>query len=387
MDQIVMDIQPDPEPVVRKPQKQKRSRRKRPGRGRLVVKFILGMVIMFSAGAFGFFMYVVSLLNNQLVYRDGPDGGELQVVRLSAGKQQSLTANVASFFFGSDTTLIGEDEGRVNILLLGIPGPPHPAPNLTDTMIVASIDTVNEKLSLVSIPRDMFVISQGERGARKLNGLYNLGMIRTPEDPTRLIQDAIQELSGQKMHYTVLVNLGILESAVDALGGLTIDVSERIYDPAFPGLNYSYDPFTLEAGVQTLDGSTVIKYVRSRHSVRGDFDRTKRQRQVIQALSAHARDINVLQLPTYWDILTDFHDQVATNFNPPELKRLYVLTKNLTANSIKTASLDNHPGTGLLKSTHIDVGGPVEAYALLPKEGYNEYDRIHGYFHSIFQTF
>ena len=353
----------------------------------LVLKTILAFIIGIAIAVFLFFLYLTSLLDNQLVYRNSPTPPTGSVRLAIPPSSQNFMANVAELLLRDDVVLRGETDGRINIALLGMAGEPNPAPHLTDTILIASIEPRRGKVSPVSIPRDLFVISGNETFARKINSLYQLGLIRAPDNPTKQLIGALEDLTGQSIHYTVLVDLQLVKEAVDALGGLTVDVSTRIYDPAFPGLNYSYQVFSLEPGVQELDGDTVVKYVRSRHSLLGDFDRTERQRQVTEALAAKIRDVHISQFPDYWNLLSAFRERVATNMSIAEMKRLYRLTKDIRSNDILTAALDNQPGAGLLASTHIETGGPVPAYALIPKNGYNEFDDIHAFFEHIFETF
>ncbi|KKU81607.1 MAG: Cell envelope-related function transcriptional attenuator common domain protein [Parcubacteria group bacterium GW2011_GWA2_47_8] len=308
----------------------------------LVLKTILAFIIGIAIAVFLFFLYLTSLLDNQLVYRNSPTPPTGSVRLAIPPSSQNFMANVAELLLRDDVVLR---------------------------------------------PRDLFVISGNETFARKINSLYQLGLIRAPDNPTKQLIGALEDLTGQSIHYTVLVDLQLVKEAVDALGGLTVDVSTRIYDPAFPGLNYSYQVFSLEPGVQELDGDTVVKYVRSRHSLLGDFDRTERQRQVTEALAAKIRDVHISQFPDYWNLLSAFRERVATNMSIAEMKRLYRLTKDIRSNDILTAALDNQPGAGLLASTHIETGGPVPAYALIPKNGYNEFDDIHAFFEHIFETF
>jgi hypothetical protein len=71
--------------------------------------------------------------------------------------------------------LKGEGSGRVNILLLGVGGLGHEAPDLTDTIMVASIDPVNKKADLLSVPRDLYVKIPGSRSSGKINSAYETG--------------------------------------------------------------------------------------------------------------------------------------------------------------------------------------------------------------------
>ncbi len=75
---------------------------------------------------------------------------------------------------------------------------------------------------------------------------------------------------------------------VDLMGGVVVEVPERIEDPSYPDNCYGYDPFTIDAGLQRLDGATALKYARTRATFGGDVDRAGRQQQVINAVRDQA---------------------------------------------------------------------------------------------------
>jgi len=386
---------PTPEKSIKSPAQHKKptkptksnfvgKKRKTFRRRVLLARIIVLLIGALGIGLFSFFFYLTSLLNNELVYFNADAQEQKQTVRLGKINKDTFSKSIVAILFDKTPNLIGEDEGRVNFLLLGAPGQGNPAPNLTDAIMLASLDTKQEKISLVSIPRDLFVRAPGENVARKINSLYQLGLIRDKQDPLKILINTVEELSGQTIHYVLLVDLSVVEDSINSLGGITVNVPQDIYDPTYPGPNYSYELFELKKGVQTLDGKTAVKYVRTRHAIRSDFGRSDRQRQVLQALSAKLRNIELTDLPVYFKIASQFKQRIATNMSIPELKRLYTLTKDISSKRIYTWGLDTTPGSGMLRSTSIKVGSG-NAYALVPINGINEYKEIHAFFKNIFQ--
>ena len=94
---------------------------------------------------------------------------------------------------------------------------------------------------------------------------------------------------GLPIHYHISLDFEEFIKIIDTLGGVTVYVEEDIYDPLFPGLNYSYEPFELSQGWHYLDGKTTLKYIRTRYTSEGDFDRTRRQQQILEALRIKLR--------------------------------------------------------------------------------------------------
>lgn len=151
-----------------------------------------------------------------------------------------------------------------DILILGTHG------SLTDTIMVASVNQELETVSLISIPRDLYV------DGRKINECYNLYGIDQ-------LEQSVYEITGIMPEKYVVVDLQAFIDIVDAIGGIDVNVEKSIYDSSYPNGKGGYMVFSLGAGQQHLDGSTALKYARSRHSS-SDFDRASRQQQVISAV-------------------------------------------------------------------------------------------------------
>ncbi|OGJ47308.1 hypothetical protein A2344_05295 [Candidatus Peregrinibacteria bacterium RIFOXYB12_FULL_41_12] len=163
----------------------------------------------------------------------------------------------------SEDISVADDES-FNILILGTHG------TLTDTIMVASINEELETVSLISIPRDMFV------SGRKINEHYGLYGVEQ-------LKEAVTEVTGLSIDKYAVIDLQAFIDIVDAIGGIDVYVDKAIYDNAYPNGKGGYMVFSLGAGQQHLDGSTALKYARSRHST-NDFDRANRQQKVIVAV-------------------------------------------------------------------------------------------------------
>ena len=199
-------------------------------------------------------------------------------------------------------------------------GEGHEGANLTDTMIVASLNHADNLVSMISIPRDLYVENEKVGWGTRLNSIYEyvLDSSGDPDVAMKELETEIEKILDVDIHYYAKIDFQGFEEVVDALGGITIEVGETIIDDAYPaqaGSDYLFDPFYLEAGIQELDGETTLKYVRSRHNS-SDFDRAAKQQQVLEALKDKALSMGVLANPgkikdVYWAISRNFESDMS----------------------------------------------------------------------------
>lgn len=290
----------------------------------------------------------------------------------------SFPAALVDFSFSKEQPLEAEQKGRINFLLLGIPGQGNPAPYLTDTIIFASFFPETKKMYLVSLPRDWLVKMPGTERFSRINSLYLYGLLQKPETPLEPLKEKIKEVTGQEIDYYAVVDLNLFERVVDLVGGIEVFLENDIYDPNFPGENFSFDPFKLEKGFHILDGKTAAKYIRTRNSFYGDFDRVKRQKEVISSLIGKVQSLNpVFDFKTYLDLYSELQAHFFTNLTYSDLKRLYTLAKDLRGKNIFEYSIGISSPTDFLKEYHNG------AYYLIPKDGIENYEKIKEFFASF----
>jgi LCP family protein required for cell wall assembly len=249
-----------------------------------------------------------------------------QIISLPA--KISLTGNpspmesardIAQSFLQSETTeLRGAKDGRINILLLGRAGETYSGKNLTDTIALLSIDTVHFRAGILSIPRDLYAPIPDTNLFTKINSIYQYGL--REQGNSKAIEETVSFITGQPIHYTVIVDFDGFEKIIDALGGVTIQNARDIHDARYPGKNYSYETFDLSKGWHTLDGKTALKYVRERHDdPEGDFGRAKRQQEVLQAIRNKALDPMLLgNIFTIKRLLATLGESVRTDITTKE---------------------------------------------------------------------
>lgn len=296
-------------------------------------------------------------------------------VRIDNTSAQSAFTEIqslaASFFKTEHKPLRGEEGGRINILLLGKAGEHHPGRNLTDTVMIMSLDTAHKKISLLSLPRDLYVEVPKNHVFMKINSVYQYSL--NQEKGAALIQETVEEITGLPLHYFLIIDFDGFEKVIDALGGINVNVERDIYDPRYPGPNYSYETFELKKGLQTLDGKTALKYVRERHNdPEGDFGRAKRQQQVIQAVKNKAFSIrtfmNALALN---ELLNVLGENIKTNIAPDEIESFIHLSRQMDTQNITNVVIDAWKKDSLLKVSHVFVGenNQTRMFILVPRVG------------------
>lgn len=288
------------------------------------------------------------------------------------------------------TTLKGESTGRVNILLAGnsADDPGHQGANLTDSILVMSIDTKNNTAFLLSIPRDLWV-NIPNNGYDKINDAYVVGQSNKFNESGYFpggmgqLQQIVQNDFGIPLDYYALVDYGALRDAVNAVGGITIDIQSSdprgLYDPS---IDYTTKgPLVkLTNGVHHLDGQQALDLARARGDAYGsygfpnsDFDRTEHQRQMLVALKQKAVTAGVLSNPARLSSLFDaIGNNVTTDFNLSEVHRLYDLVKPISSSHIQSLSLDSDNGTDLVSNFQSSSGED----ALIPAAGIDDYSQI-----------
>lgn len=274
------------------------------------------------------------------------------------------------------STLRGEGDGRVNILLLGIGGPGHDAPDLSDTIVIVSIDPVNNQVALLSIPRDLWVQIPGY-GSQKINAAFSYGkqgssstnFVEATKDGIELAEKTLDPIIGIPIHYHAVVDFTAFKQSVDAVGGVTVNVPEQLYDPSVAWEN-NYDPVIAEAGVQVFNGSRALLYARSRETS-SDFARNERQRLLMVALKDKILSLGTFSNPLKISQLLDsLGNNVYTDFSSSDFGRLYEIAGNIPSDSIFSLDLVTPPHNFL---TTAPING---LSAVVPRAGLNNYDDI-----------
>lgn len=178
----------------------------------------------------------------------------------------------------------GSDQ-PITVLLLGSDRrPQEKTPSRTDAVILLRINPQTQRVSLLSFPRDLIVSIPGY-GAARINAAHVYGDVYPAlGGGKKLATKTVSQLIGVPIDYTVLTDFAGFINIIDTLGGVPVDITKDLYDSQFPTMDYKYREVSFQVGTSTMDGVTALTYSRIRHPD-NDFERTKRQQQVITGIT------------------------------------------------------------------------------------------------------
>jgi len=320
---------------------------------------------------------------------------------------------------GVGDTVKGEKEGRINILLLGMRGENVPSGGLlADTIMVMSVKPAENKVAMISIPRDLYVQVPGTENREKINAVYVHGMERGKQGGIEDMETVVGEITGLTIHYGVSINFKGFTDLVNAVGGIEITLDkpfteleqfsqEHVCDGDNGGVfttptgTYEYKKndkgkivaqyplctnsspecggnFSLPSGVNKLDGEKALCYARARYQS-NDFERAKRQQLVIQSIKNKAISVGTLSnFEKVNAILNALGDNVRTDMQAWEMKKMFSIYQGAQNPQIIQRVLEDSE-EGLLYSPQESNGA---GYILLPRG--DNYDRIKNLFANVF---
>lgn len=226
--------------------------------------------------------------------------------------------------------------GHLNILLMGIDQRPDEAalaggdPGRTDSMMLVSVDFDDHLVSMVSIPRDGFVVIP-DHGNERVNAAYTFGEIDQRGMGPALAERTVGQLFGIHVDRYALVDIHSMEQVIDTLGGVWIDNPQRLVDTQYPTDDYRTIKIDIPAGHQLMDGVTAVEYARTRHPD-SDYGRQDRQQQLLLAIRDRALQLDVL--PRLPQLLPQVRDLVKTDISPVEAIQLANFGRGLDSASI-----------------------------------------------------
>jgi LCP family protein required for cell wall assembly len=295
--------------------------------------------------------------------------------------------------------------GVVNVLVMGIGGGVHEGANLTDSIILASLNSKTKKISLISIPRDLWI----EELQDKINSAYSKGVEKNKETGIILAKATVSEVLGIPVHYGIVVDFHAFSKIVDIVGGVDVDIENTFDDPEYPiegkekdmcgkteddleNIDISdnnifeifpcrFEKLHFDKGNMHMTGETALKYVRSRHAQGNegtDFGRSKRQLKLISAIRAKiTKPETYLNPSVFTKLISDLKNDIDTDLSADiiiTLGRDYVYTD---FSDLKNFTIDwgdeKKPGL-LINPPAGDYNG---AWVLIPTGGNGNWQQIH----------
>ena len=284
-----------------------------------------------------------------------------------------------------------DENGRSNFLILGTSedDPGHEGANLTDSMMIVSVDQKKKDVYLFSIPRDLYVkydrlCFSGQSG--KINAyLYCVNDEETAtaeQERLTMSMRFISDIFGLELHYAVRVNYTVLREAVDAVGGVDVNIqgsggAPGILDRHFDHVcDYKCYLVKYDNGVHHLDGSQALNLARVRGEsaptyglVRSNFDREINQQKILVALKDKAvKTSTIMDFNKVLQLVDALGNNLRTNIQTKELRTLLELSGDIESSKIHRISLiGDGDDLAVLKTD----GGNV-----VPIEGYFNYDGV-----------
>lgn len=248
--------------------------RKKMGRGKKIALGVVIAILVVAVGGGSAFAMWKNSINDQLTKGNKSDE-EILAINDALKTEKDMTFTEPFYMI-----LIGTDEAEDS----------DEDMHRSDTNIVVRIDPNKNQATMVSIPRDTKIDIDGY-GTNKFNAAYAYG------GAAGTIREANQLLGIEISHYAE-VNFGKLKELVDAVGGVDVEVTERIDDPDADGTSAhpEWPRVIIEEGEQHLDGNQALVFARSRAYADGDFTRTANQRALIMAIVNKVLDLNATDL-------------------------------------------------------------------------------------------
>jgi LCP family protein required for cell wall assembly len=231
----------------------------------------------------------------------------------------------------------------ITVLLLGIDQRPEETePARSDAIVIARVDPLRQRVALLSLPRDLIVTIPGY-GQARINAASVYGELNPQSGGgVALTRQTIGNLLGVPIDYVVHINFQGFIGAVDAIGGIDIDVPEELYDPAYPTMDYGWTVAHFLPGPQHMDGATALMYARVRHMDSG-YARNRRQQAVMLAALARLREQNSWQqLQSIANVTTALRDYVQTDMPLEQMVGLAWTFRNIPDAAVERYALDEN---------------------------------------------
>ncbi|MFA5622699.1 MAG: LCP family protein [Candidatus Dojkabacteria bacterium] len=269
-----------------------------------------------------------------------------------------------------------------NVMLIGVDTREKGDLMNTDTIIIASFNYDTKDIVMISIPRDFHVqVNPNKYWFNKINSAYAVNEKRSKGSGLLALQSIVEEMTGMEIQYHAMIDFNGFVQLIDAVGGVYVNVDNSFTDYMYPkGLKY--ETISFKSGPQLMDGTTALKYSRSRHSMHNsegtDFARARRQQKVIYAFKDVVLSSETLLNPKkIMDLMSAVQNNLKiSEFTVEDIEAGVNLLKELDKGKGNTYSFVLDPSAGnssLITSQNVVNTG---AYAIGPIEGLGKYDNI-----------
>ena len=283
------------------------------------------------------------------------------------------------------------DNGRVNVLVAGNSADDlgHGGAELTDSIMVLSVNTKNNTALMLSIPRDLWV-AKPEGGHGKINSVF-------PESGIEGLETVVEDVTGLNIHYNALVNYTAFKDLVNAVGGITINIQSEdprgIYDSSLDWTTRRCCALAkYPNGPVKLDGKQALNLARARGEGYGsygfpqaDFNRTENQRQMLIAIKDKASSPAVVANPLKISNLVEaVGSNVRTDLQIGEMQSLYYYMKKIDNAKIDSYNINTLKGD--MSTMLASYASPDGQSALIPAAGLDDFSQIVAQIKKVFSA-
>lgn len=248
--------------------------------------------------------------------------------------------------------MIEDEFGNVNVMIIWYGWANHAGWYLADSIMVASWNRKLGAVTMISVPRDFYVINKDTRTFWRINEVFSRGVSRKHEFDTwaRVMIGQLEDIMGVKIPYYTLIDFEGFKNVIDTLGGIEIDVPKTIHDTTYPTEDMGYMTFHVNTGLQLFSWGRALMYARSRHST-SDFDRSLRQQQIVKAITTKFMQ-QWLRPGKIRQLYKDYTAMVKTNISLDEMLGLaqyaddlkHIFSYGLTTDCSNVAHRFSYPG-------------------------------------------
>jgi len=307
-----------------------------------ITLIILGLSLLIATAVFGYIGYQANKSINNIT-----------------GEKQSIFDTARSLLPGAPSKELKSDNGRTNIVLLGMRGENDPNGGLlSDSIMIISIKNDTKQVAMISIPRDLKIKIPGTQNYGKLNSAHAIGSQQKPPQGLQYTMKVLEEITELPMHYGASVDFVAFKGIIDSLGGITVNAASDFYDPNYEG------GIRVKKGVNDLNSDRALKYVWARLST-NDFDRSRRQREVLTAIKDKAQQTGALKNPVFLiNTLNNLGSHVKTTMTLDELKSAANTANEYNLDTIIQKGYDTAANGPFTSETESGLG-----YVIVPRSG------------------
>ncbi len=324
-----------------------------------------------------------------------------------------LTSFYRAIYTPTISTTPTPQKSVYNLLVLGYAGGKHDGAYLTDTMMLVNVNTKNKKITLISLPRDLWVrmpTRSGDNFHMKINTVYEVELFPTEfpdiaskhfgtKNDANFAKYVVSQVTGQTVDGYIGIDFSSFQKAIDILGGVDVTVERYFVDEQYPlegkekdlcgkeekdlpelekiatdspqlAFPCRYEKISFVKGINHMDGTTALKYVRSRHSPQdgGDFGRAARQQRLIEGLRDKVLSVQfVTKIPA---LIDEMQKYIKTDVSPDLINKFLGELSSARKYTISRLVLTDQ---NYLKN----AVSPNGQYILIPEEGIDKWELLH----------